>query len=124
MFGFEIAHMVLYLLRNVRTSTMFGAESSTPIRAIMLVSTLFTFHSRFTFSLSWLFRATTSLLFTIIRRFASQPMLARTMIGGKHLRAVVVGLEPTVAFATDYLLHWFPIVVWTISSSHFWEHPL
>ena len=42
----------------------------------------------------------------------------------KHLMAVEEGIEPPVAFATDYLLHWFPIVVWTISSSHFWEHPL
>ena len=51
-------------------------------------------------------------------------MLAGTMMEWDIEMAVVVGLEPTIAFATDYLLHWFPIVVWTISSSHFWEHPL
>ena len=59
-----------------------------------------------------------------IRKFASQLVLARTMTVEKHLMAVEEGIEPPVAFATDYLLHWFPIVVWTISSSHFWEHPL
>ena len=38
--------------------------------------------------------------------------------------AVVVGLEPTVAFATDSMLHCFHIVVWTISSPKYLGHPL